>query len=206
MKVGGKLKAEQICQTGAQIVATPCANCKKQLKELVEHYEIPCKVMGLHDLILRAIEIPGAKSPQERKEEAERQRLAAIKAAMTDEDRSRVVRQAAELALRQQQEDDPEMVRIRPVEGRPLNDQYLLLQQQVEHHFFIIVDLVDLGIHARKKVHRAPGFDAADAGNIGQEVVGKIALPAQAAARRDQVLDALIAAERGLYGMLPRHI
>ena len=45
-----------------------------------------------------------------RKDEAERQRLAAIKAAMTDEDRSRVVRQAAELALRQQQEDDPEIL------------------------------------------------------------------------------------------------
>jgi hypothetical protein len=27
--------------------------------------------MGLHDLILRAIEIPGCKTPEERKEEAE---------------------------------------------------------------------------------------------------------------------------------------
>jgi Fe-S oxidoreductase len=71
MEIGGKVKAEQLKKTEADIVIAPCANCKKQLKELVEYYELPCKVMGLHDLILRAIEIPGGKSPQERKEEAE---------------------------------------------------------------------------------------------------------------------------------------
>ncbi len=48
----------------------PCANCKKQLKELVEYYKIPCKIMGLHDLILRAIHLPGGKTPAERKQEA----------------------------------------------------------------------------------------------------------------------------------------
>ena len=69
MEIGGKVKADQIRQTGAEIVIAPCANCKKQLKELVEYYELPCKVMGLHDLILKAIEIPGGKSPEERKEE-----------------------------------------------------------------------------------------------------------------------------------------
>jgi Fe-S oxidoreductase len=70
MCIGGKLKAQQLEQTGADIVIAPCANCKKQLKELIEYYKLPCRVMGLHDLILRAIEIPGGKSPQERKEEA----------------------------------------------------------------------------------------------------------------------------------------
>ena len=71
MDVAGKLKAEQIRNTGAEIVVAPCANCKKQLKELVAHYELPCVVTGLHDLVLRAIEIPGGKSPQQRAEEAE---------------------------------------------------------------------------------------------------------------------------------------
>jgi len=71
MEVGGRVKAEQIRATGADIVIAPCANCKKQLKELVEHYELPCRVMGLHDLILKAIVIPGAKTPRERQEEAE---------------------------------------------------------------------------------------------------------------------------------------
>ncbi len=70
MEIGGKVKAEQIKKTGADIVIAPCANCKKQLKELVEHYAIPCRVMGLHDLLLQAIEIPGGRSTQERKEEA----------------------------------------------------------------------------------------------------------------------------------------
>jgi Fe-S oxidoreductase len=71
MNIAGKVKAEQIKKTGAEILISPCANCKKQLKELVEHYQIPCQVMGLHDLILRAIEIPGAKSAEERKADAE---------------------------------------------------------------------------------------------------------------------------------------
>jgi Fe-S oxidoreductase len=70
MEIAGKVKAEQIERTGAEIVIAPCANCKKQLKELVEHHQLPCTVMGLHDLILKAIEIPGGKSPAERKEEA----------------------------------------------------------------------------------------------------------------------------------------
>ncbi len=69
MSIAGKVKAEQLRQTGADICIAPCANCKKQLKELVEYYEIPCKVMGMHDLILKAIEVPGGKSPQERREE-----------------------------------------------------------------------------------------------------------------------------------------
>ncbi|RJO64432.1 MAG: (Fe-S)-binding protein [Myxococcales bacterium] len=71
MEVAGRKKAEQIRETGAQIVVAPCANCKKQLKELVKYHHLPCQVMGLHDLILKAIVIPGAKSPQERKEESD---------------------------------------------------------------------------------------------------------------------------------------
>jgi len=70
MSVAGKIKAEQLRQTGAEICIAPCANCKKQLKELVEYYKIPCTVMGMHDLILKALHIPGGKSPQERKEKA----------------------------------------------------------------------------------------------------------------------------------------
>lgn len=58
MKVVGKVKADQIRATGAEIVVAPCANCKKQLKELVEYYKIPTTVVGLHDLILRAIQFP----------------------------------------------------------------------------------------------------------------------------------------------------
>jgi len=69
MEVSGRVKADQMRATGADIVIAPCANCKKQLKELVDHYELPCRVMGLHDLILQAIEIDGAPSAKRRREE-----------------------------------------------------------------------------------------------------------------------------------------
>jgi Fe-S oxidoreductase len=57
MQVAGKVKAEQIHASGAQIVATPCANCKKQLHELVDYYKLPVQIVGVHDLVLRAIEL-----------------------------------------------------------------------------------------------------------------------------------------------------
>lgn len=57
MKVAGKVKAEQIQASGAQVVATPCANCKKQLRELVDYYKLPVQIVGVHDLVLRAIEL-----------------------------------------------------------------------------------------------------------------------------------------------------
>ena len=53
--IGGKLKADQIRKSGCEILIAPCANCKKQLKELVEDQGIDCEVMGLHDLIYKAI-------------------------------------------------------------------------------------------------------------------------------------------------------
>ena len=68
MSAAGKAKAEQLLKTRAEICVAPCANCKKQLKELVEYYHIPCRVVGLHDLILQAIHLPGGKTPAERKE------------------------------------------------------------------------------------------------------------------------------------------
>ena len=53
--VGGKLKADQIRRSGCEILVAPCANCKKQLRELVEDQKIDCQVVGLHDLIYKAI-------------------------------------------------------------------------------------------------------------------------------------------------------
>ncbi len=53
--IGGKLKADQIRKAGCEILVAPCANCKKQLKELVEDQGIDCQVVGLHDLIYKAI-------------------------------------------------------------------------------------------------------------------------------------------------------
>jgi Fe-S oxidoreductase len=53
--IGGKLKADQIRKSGCEILVAPCANCKKQLRELVEDQDINCRVVGFHDLIYKAI-------------------------------------------------------------------------------------------------------------------------------------------------------
>jgi len=53
----GKRKADQIRETGAQLVVSPCANCKKQLRELCQDNELgEVEVVGLHDLLLRVID------------------------------------------------------------------------------------------------------------------------------------------------------
>jgi Fe-S oxidoreductase len=55
-RVTGKLKADQIRATGARYVVAPCANCKKQLREVCEDHALEgVEVVGLHDLIYKAI-------------------------------------------------------------------------------------------------------------------------------------------------------
>jgi Fe-S oxidoreductase len=56
--VAGKAKAEQIRATGAKYCVAPCANCKKQLRELMEDQGIDCQIVGLHDLLYKAIVFP----------------------------------------------------------------------------------------------------------------------------------------------------
>jgi Fe-S oxidoreductase len=53
--ISGKAKAEQIRATGAKYVVAPCANCKKQLREVVEDQGLDCEIVGLHDLLYKAI-------------------------------------------------------------------------------------------------------------------------------------------------------
>jgi Fe-S oxidoreductase len=61
----GKRKAEQIRQTGAKLVVSPCANCKKQLKEVCEDNGLDdVKIVGLHDLLLEVIDF-GVPKPDE---------------------------------------------------------------------------------------------------------------------------------------------
>ena len=53
--VSGVKKAEQISKTGAKYVIAPCANCKKQIRETLEDNQVDCELVGLHDMILKAI-------------------------------------------------------------------------------------------------------------------------------------------------------
>jgi hypothetical protein len=59
--IGGAKKAEQIRKTGAELVVAPCANCKKQLREVCEDHGLDhVRVVGLHDLLVKAIVPPPA--------------------------------------------------------------------------------------------------------------------------------------------------
>ncbi|MBN1341352.1 MAG: (Fe-S)-binding protein [Phycisphaerae bacterium] len=62
--VAGKAKAEQIRATGAKYCVAPCANCKKQLKELMEDQKVDCEIVGLHDLLYKAIDYSVIKERQ----------------------------------------------------------------------------------------------------------------------------------------------
>ena len=63
MLVGGRTKAEQIRATRARYVVTPCANCKKQVGELLDAYDLDCERIGLHDLLLRAVDLGDPPNP-----------------------------------------------------------------------------------------------------------------------------------------------
>jgi Fe-S oxidoreductase len=53
----GKRKADQIRETGAELLVAPCANCKKQLAEVIEDHGLDnVRVVGLHDLLLKVID------------------------------------------------------------------------------------------------------------------------------------------------------
>ena len=59
MTVSGAKKREQIKATGAGTVATACANCKRQIIQLMEHHQDPVTVSGVHDFLSRAILVDG---------------------------------------------------------------------------------------------------------------------------------------------------
>jgi Fe-S oxidoreductase len=63
MEVGGRKKAEQLRATGAKFLAAPCANCKKQLRELVDFHKLDMEVVGIHDLVSKALVLEGASPP-----------------------------------------------------------------------------------------------------------------------------------------------
>jgi len=70
--ITGKTKARQIRETGAKYVVAPCANCKKQLREVCEDHGLEdVEVVGLHDLLLKAIEFPESVNPLQKESNVE---------------------------------------------------------------------------------------------------------------------------------------
>jgi Fe-S oxidoreductase len=65
MEVSGKKKLEQIRETGAKFVAASCANCKRQLSQLLEHHKEDIAIGGVHDMLSRAILINGKAAERE---------------------------------------------------------------------------------------------------------------------------------------------
>jgi Fe-S oxidoreductase len=51
----GQPKVEQIRRSGAQWVVTACENCKTQLGDLNEHYELGVEIKGIVDLVADAL-------------------------------------------------------------------------------------------------------------------------------------------------------
>ncbi len=52
---GGRPKVDQIRRTGAEWVVTACENCKTQLEDLSEHYEMGIEIKGVVDIIADAL-------------------------------------------------------------------------------------------------------------------------------------------------------
>jgi Fe-S oxidoreductase len=53
----GKIKADQIRATNAQVVATPCHNCIDQLMELKKHYKLPVEIKTVCEIAADALVI-----------------------------------------------------------------------------------------------------------------------------------------------------
>jgi Fe-S oxidoreductase len=51
----GKIKADQIKTTGAQVVAAPCHNCIDQLMELKKHYKLPIEIKTVCEIAADAL-------------------------------------------------------------------------------------------------------------------------------------------------------
>ncbi|MFX1255976.1 MAG: heterodisulfide reductase-related iron-sulfur binding cluster, partial [Promethearchaeota archaeon] len=54
-RIGGKKKVEQIRATGAKVLTTTCENCKSQIEDLNEHYNLGIRIEGVVDAAARAL-------------------------------------------------------------------------------------------------------------------------------------------------------
>jgi Fe-S oxidoreductase len=78
--ISGKAKADQIRATGAKYCVAPCANCKKQLKDLMEDQKVDCEIVGLHDLLYKAIDFSELRKKQGVESKAENESESASQA------------------------------------------------------------------------------------------------------------------------------
>jgi len=55
METYGKIKARQVEETGAGIVALACSNCKGQFREIINYYKLPVRFAGISELVANAL-------------------------------------------------------------------------------------------------------------------------------------------------------
>ena len=61
----GKVKADQIKETGAKLIIAPCHNCFDQLNDLSKEYQLGAKVVSFKELIVESMIIPEKFRPEE---------------------------------------------------------------------------------------------------------------------------------------------
>ena len=64
----GKIKADQIRETGAKIVFVPCHNCIDQIRDLSKEYDLGIKAIHFKEAITEHMEIPEEMIPKEDEE------------------------------------------------------------------------------------------------------------------------------------------
>jgi len=67
----GRVKADQIRETGARIVVTPCHNCFDQINDLNKEYELGVRVLSIKEIICEAMIVPEEFLPEQEEEGAE---------------------------------------------------------------------------------------------------------------------------------------
>ncbi len=63
----GRIKARQISETGAELVVTPCHNCRDQImKSLNKEYELGIEVKYMWELVADSLVLPGAEGAEDK--------------------------------------------------------------------------------------------------------------------------------------------
>ncbi|HHY94545.1 MAG TPA: (Fe-S)-binding protein, partial [Firmicutes bacterium] len=55
METYGKIKARQLREVGAEVVALACSNCKGQFREIINYYQLPVRFAGISELLANAL-------------------------------------------------------------------------------------------------------------------------------------------------------
>lgn len=64
----GKIKADQIKETGAKVILVPCHNCIDQIRDLIKEYKLDMKAMHFKEAITEHMAIPEEMVPKEEEE------------------------------------------------------------------------------------------------------------------------------------------